>query len=67
MMIERKRVSDGGQGGGGGSPPKVKRPRLKDENGNGTYLNRKSSSLGALGQALHGEFIGNMVVIFCSI
>merc|ERR1719285_470853 len=43
-----------GKRGGDGTTPKIKRQRLKDENGNGTYINRKTTSLGALGQALHG-------------
>lgn len=42
--------------GGGG---KMKRPKARDENGNGTpYVHRKTTSLGALGQALHGPQMG---------
>jgi len=34
---------------------KIRRPRMRDENGNGSpYIHRKTTSLGALGQALHG-------------
>jgi hypothetical protein len=51
-LVKGKRGSSEAPGGG---PPKVKRQRLKDENGNGTYMNRKTTSLGALGQALHGK------------
>ena len=38
---------------------KVRRPKARDENGNGTpYIHRKTTSLGALGQALHGTLLG---------
>ena len=38
---------------------KVRRPKARDENGNGTpYIHRKTTSLGALGQALHGPLMG---------
>ena len=38
---------------------KMRKPRIKDENGNGTpYVHRKTTSLGALGQALHGPLMG---------
>jgi len=34
---------------------KIRKPKARDENGNGTpYIHRKTTSLGALGQALHG-------------
>jgi len=41
---------------GGGAITKQRRPRMRDENGNGgsPYIHRKTTSLGALGQALHG-------------
>ena len=39
------------------SVAKIRRPRMRDENGNGSpYIHRKTTSLGALGQALHGKF-----------
>lgn len=38
---------------------KVRRAKTRDENGNGTpYIHRKTTSLGALGQALHGPLMG---------
>lgn len=38
---------------------KVRRPKARDENGNGApYIHRKTTSLGALGQALHGTLLG---------
>lgn len=38
---------------------KIRRPKPRDENGNGTpYIHRKTTSLGALGQALHGTLLG---------
>ena len=38
---------------------KIRRPKTRDENGNGTpYIHRKTTSLGALGQALHGPLMG---------
>ncbi len=38
------------------SVAKIRRPRMRDENGNGSpYIHRKTTSLGALGQALHGK------------
>jgi len=38
---------------------KVRRAKARDENGNGTpYIHRKTTSLGALGQALHGPLMG---------
>ena len=38
---------------------KMRKPNIKDENGNGTpYVHRKTTSLGALGQALHGPLMG---------
>ena len=38
---------------------KVRRPKARDENGNGTpYIHWKTTSLGALGQALHGTLLG---------
>jgi len=38
---------------------KIKKPKTRDENGNGTpYIHRKTTSLGALGQALHGQMLG---------
>ena len=57
-MLDQSDLLKGKRGSGDGSqgPPKVKRQRIKDENGNGTYLNRKTTSLGALGQALHGKY-----------
>ena len=56
-VLDQSDLLKGKRGSGDGSqgPPKVKRQRIKDENGNGTYLNRKTTSLGALGQALHGK------------
>ena len=46
---------------GGGGVAKVRRPRPRDENGNGTpYVHRKTTSLGALGQALHGPLMGEL-------
>lgn len=40
-------------------PGKVRKPKARDENGNGTpYIHRKTTSLGALGQALHGSMLG---------
>ena len=46
---------------GGGGVTKVRRPRPRDENGNGTpYVHRKTTSLGALGQALHGPLMGEL-------
>ena len=47
---------------GGGGVAKVRRPRPRDENGNGTpYVHRKTTSLGALGQALHGPLMGELL------
>jgi len=38
---------------------KIRRPKARDENGNGApYIHRKTTSLGALGQALHGTLLG---------
>ena len=40
-------------------PGKIRKPKTRDENGNGTpYIHRKTTSLGALGQALHGTMLG---------
>ena len=40
----------------------MKRPKARDENGNGTpYVHRKTTSLGALGQALHGPQMGKFM------
>ena len=41
------------------APGKIRKPKARDENGNGTpYIHRKTTSLGALGQALHGTMLG---------
>ena len=44
---------------------KVRRAKARDENGNGTpYIHRKTTSLGALGQALHGPLMGESALLF---